>query len=106
MWIRSAFWVGSIKPGNESRFRSGIDKDMIPSLKALPGVGDAKALWPKKLDDEPPPIGCQILVEFADRAALDRMLASVERRTLRERVSKLAALFDGKLSHIDYEVGE
>jgi antibiotic biosynthesis monooxygenase (ABM) superfamily enzyme len=106
MWIRSAFWVGSIKPGSEARFRAGIDGDMIPSLKALPGVRDAKALWPKKLDDEPPLIGCQILVEFADRAALERMLASAERRTLRGRVGELAALFDGKLSHIDYEVGE
>jgi hypothetical protein len=104
MLIRSAFWVGSVRPGNEWRFQHGIDEDMIPSLKTLPGVDDAKALWPMQLEDSPPPIACQILVEFRDGAALERMLASNERSALRARVGTLLALFDGHLSHINYEV--
>ena len=104
MWIRAAFWVGTIRTGSEIRFRSGIDDDMIPSLKALPGVQDAKALWPRQIEKEPPSIAWQILVELRERADLDRMLASAERRALRARVGELVALFNGRLSHINYEV--
>ena len=104
MWIRAAFWVGTIKAGSESRFQRGIDEDMIPSLKALPGVQNAKALWPRQIEDQPPAIACEILVEFRERADLDRMLASAERRALRARVGELIAAFDGKLSHINFEV--
>jgi antibiotic biosynthesis monooxygenase (ABM) superfamily enzyme len=104
MWIRAAFWVGSVKPGSESQFRSLIGEQMVPSLKKLPGVGDAKARWPAQSEDSPPEIACQLLVEFSDRAALEQMLASAERRALRARVGELIALFNGHLSHINYEV--
>jgi hypothetical protein len=104
MWIRAAFWVGTVKAGSELRFQRGIDEDLILSLKALPGVRDAKALWPRQFEDGPPAIACQILVEFGERADLDRMLGSAERRALRARVGELVALFNGELSHINYEV--
>ncbi len=105
MWIRSAFWTGTVSAGAEARFQDGIDRELVPTLRQLPGVRDAKALWPKRLEDHPPPIACQILVEFDDRAAVDRMLASPERRAMRQRVRELVGLFDGTISHIDYEVG-
>ena len=65
----------------------------------------ARALWPKRLEDNPPSIYCQVIVEFADFAALETMLASAERLALRTRVREVAAMFDGTISHIDYEVG-
>lgn len=105
MWIRAAYWIGTARPGNEAEFRAGIDHEMIPGLKALPGVRDASALWPQRPEDGAPELACQILVVFDGREDIDRMLASPERHALRERSGKIAALFDGKLSHIDCEVG-
>ena len=105
MWIRSAFWVGNAKPGQEEQFQARINHSVIPGLRTLPGVRDAKALWPKVREDNPPPIACQIMVEFATRADVDRMLASPERVALRPKVVEVIGLFDGHFSHIDYEVG-
>ena len=34
------------------------------------------------------------------------MLGSPERRALRDRVAELQGLFDGTMSHINYQVGE
>ncbi len=104
MWIRAAYWIGSVKPGDEAEFRAGIDTEMIPGLKALPGVRDATALWPQRPEIGAPDLACQILVTFDGRDDIDRMLASPERHELRARSAKIAALFDGKLSHIDCEV--
>ena len=106
MLIRSAFWVGRPKPGSETRFRDLMEGEIMPAMRALPGVSDAWALWPSEREDSPPDLACQILVLFGDQAAMDRMLASPERAALRGSVVALKALFDGAMSHINYEVGE
>jgi hypothetical protein len=105
MWIRSAFWVGSPQAAHAVAFDQAVDCELVPALGTLPGVSQARALWPKRLEDNPPSIYCQVIVEFADFAALETMLASPERLALRKRVGEVAAMFDGTISHIDYEVG-
>ena len=106
MLIRSAFWVGRPKPGSETRFRDLLEREIMPAMRALPGVSHAWALWPTGREDSPPDIACQILVLFEDHTALDRMLSSPERGALRGSVAALKELFDGAMSHINYEVGE
>jgi antibiotic biosynthesis monooxygenase (ABM) superfamily enzyme len=103
MWIRSAFWVGTVKAGREEEFRTAMNRELVPGLRNLPGVRAAKALWPQRLEHRPPKIACQILVEFDSEADVDRMLASPERTAMRARVLEIAELFDGALSHIDYQ---
>ncbi|WP_077037303.1 hypothetical protein [Pelomonas sp. KK5] len=105
MWVRSAFWVGRPKAGQEKAFQARMDGALVPALGALPGVRSARALWPRVLEDGPPAIACQILVEFDTRADVDRMLASPERAALRPQVLEVKAMFEGSFSHIDYEVG-
>jgi hypothetical protein len=104
MWIRSAFWTGKPRSGQEAAFASAINEELVPALKRLPAVKDAAALWPERLEDSPPLIACQILVYFDDQAGVDTMLASPERLALRDRVRSVAQMFDGAISHIDYEV--
>ncbi len=100
MWIRSAFWVGSVKPGFEHRFRA-----LIPAMRSFPGVRNARALWPHSREDGPPDIACQVIVEFDSREDIERMLAAPERAALRPQVMQAIALFDGRFSHIEYVVG-
>ena len=105
MWVRSAFWVGRIRPAFEHQFLAAIDDELVPALRQLPGVRGARSLWPRRIEDAPPGIACQILVEFGSRADVDRMLSSTERQALRLRVREVAAMFEGTISHIDFEVG-
>jgi hypothetical protein len=105
MWIRTALWIGAIKDGHEAEFRNSIDQQMIPGIKALPGVRGARALWPQRPEVGAPPVVCLMLVEFERREDIDRMLTSPERQAMRARSAPIAAMFDGQLSHIDCEVG-
>jgi quinol monooxygenase YgiN len=105
MFIRSAFWTGTPKPGMDEAFRQLIDQQMVPAFRTLPGVRTARALWPLRREDNPPPVHCQFLVEFDDDDALQRMLRSPERLALRPKVAELIGMFDGTVSHIEYEVG-
>ena len=103
--IRSAFWVGRPREGREEAFERAMNLELVPGLGELPGVIAARALWPEKREDDPPAIYCQVLVEFADRSAMELMLSSPGRAALRDRVREVAAIFEGTLSHIDYAVG-
>lgn len=103
-WVRSAFWVGSAAPGAEQRFADAINGELVPRLATLPGVRHATALWPVTREDDPPAIACQVITEFDRREDLDLMLASPERQVLRAGVRELLRVFDGTLSHIDYEI--
>lgn len=105
MWVRSAFWVGEVRPGLEDAFLAAIDEELVPALARLPGVRAARSLWPRRLEDNPPAIACQIIVEFGGEADVDLMLGSSERHALRGRVREIAGMFDGQISHIDYAVG-
>jgi hypothetical protein len=104
MWIRSAFWTGLPYGGQEEAFATGVNDELIPGLLRLPGVKGAKAMWPRRREDAPPDVACQILVHFESEQDIDHMLASPERQALREKVQKIAGLFNGAISHIDFEL--
>jgi len=105
MWTRSAFWIGAPKAGFEAPFKVGVTDVLVPGLTSLPGVKGVTALWPDRCEQGAPQIACQILVQFASMADIDLMLSSQQRQALRLEVVKLAEMFDGTISHIDYHVG-
>ena len=102
--IRSAYWIGKPKPGMEERFATLTNDTVIPAMRALPGVHDAWAMWPTSREDDPPAIACQIIVAFQNREDLARMLASPGRKEMRPTVVELKSIFDGHISHIEYDV--
>ena len=103
MYVRSAYWLGAPRPGVEQKFRDLIEREVLPAMRAMPGVSAVHGLWPVKLEDNPPPIALQVVVHYASMADAQRMLACDERKALRPRVLEAAAMFDGTMSHIEFE---
>lgn len=106
MWIRTGLFVGRPKAGQEHEFRHLVDTELAAALRALPGVRHLYMLWAQRLDEGTPPIVCQIVMHFDDRDAIDAMMASPERLTMRSNAGKILDMFDGRLLHVDYEVSE
>jgi len=104
MWIRSAFWIGTPKAGSEDQFVHAVNEVLLPLLKACPGVKDVLVLWPHDREDNPPVVACQIALFFEEKQHIAQMLASPERSAMRHSVPAIAALFDGHVSHINFEV--
>jgi hypothetical protein len=103
MWIRSAFWEGTVKPGEERHFRRLIDGEFREELKKLPNVRNVLVLWPRSFEDWPSRIICQILMEFDDEEAMNVMHASPECQVLRGRMAQMKGLIDGTISHVNFE---
>jgi hypothetical protein len=103
-YIRSAFWIGAPVAGREKQFRDAIDTEMAVAFRKLPGVLAFKVLWPQKLEDGSPPIACQFLVEYADRADVEVMRVSPERAAIGPRLKEIIGMFNGTVSHIEFDV--
>ena len=104
MWIRSAFWEGTFRPGQEHAFMAQIEHEIAPAMRRLPGVKGVQALWPKAYEDRSTEIVCQFLVFFDSEADIALMISSPARTAVRERVAELKSrCFEGRLSHINYE---
>jgi hypothetical protein len=104
MWIRSAFWEGKFRAGQEKAFMAEMDNGIAPAMRVLPGVEDVKALWPRAYEERPTDIVCQLLVFFANETDIALMIASPARNAVRQRVAELnSRCFDGRISHINYE---
>ena len=82
MWIRSAFWEGKFRPGQERAFVAEIETDIVPAMRGLPGVKDVKALWPKAYEDRSTDIVCQLLVFFANQSDIALMISSDARNAV------------------------
>jgi len=103
MLVRSAFWIGTPHAGRESDLADAIDTKLIPAMRRFPGVQAVHALWPQRREDDPPSIYCQVVVLFESTEDMQAMLQSDERAALRPQVGAAMALFDGRVSHIDYQ---
>jgi hypothetical protein len=104
MWIRSAFWEGQVRPGQEEAFTSEMDTAIVPAMRKLPGVKKVTALWPRAYEDRSRDMACQLLVFFTAETDIALMIASEARNAVRRRVAELnSRCFDGHVSHINYE---
>ena len=104
MYVRSAYWIGRPRAGEEARFRAMIDGEIVPAMRRFPGVSAVKALWPEHYEDDPPQVYLQVLVEFARPEDRDTMAASSERAALRPQIKEAIALFEGAMSHVEGEM--
>lgn len=102
-WIRSAFWIGQPQPGKEQELERIVKDDLLPAMQSFPGVKRVTLLWPRTREEHAPAIYYQSLFEFDTREDLERMLQSEERVAIGPRVQVAKALFEGSISHIDYE---
>ena len=103
MWIRSAFWIGRPKAGFEEQFVTEVNDVLRPALRACPGIRDVLILWPHEREDNPPEIACQLLLMFERAEDITTMLVSPERDAVRLKVPAIIALFDGAVSHVNFE---
>jgi antibiotic biosynthesis monooxygenase (ABM) superfamily enzyme len=102
MLVRAAIYEGRAIEGAEERLREAINNELIPALRALPGVAEAWIFWPRPAGSSAPSIYCQMLSLFDNEEQLNAMLNSRERDDYARKRNELLTLFNGKVSHMDY----
>jgi hypothetical protein len=100
MITRYAFFEGSVKDGEARAFRQAVLEELLPTWLAFPGAVAVRVSFAEGRDEGAPEFPLILAVDYPDRQALERALASPERlssRAATERV--LPRFFDGRIHH-------
>lgn len=100
MITRYALFEGSIRDGLEAEFRAAVLAELLPTWQAFPGASAVRISFAEERDEGAPGFPLILAVDYPDRAALDRALASAERLTSRAATERvLPRYFDGRIHH-------
>lgn len=100
MITRYALFEGTIRDGLEAEFRQAVLDELLPTWRAFPGASAVRVSFARERDAGAPAFPLILAVDYPDRAALDRALASEERLTSRAATERvLPRYFDGRVHH-------
>ena len=99
MWVRSAFWLGALKPRREAEFGRLLDGEVAPAMRALPGVQAVRTLWPRQrerngLREDEVTIHDELLTTIVSEYTREAGVRNLERElgtVLRKTATKLAS---------------
>jgi hypothetical protein len=99
MIIRQAIFMGAVDARHRDAFDAHVACRVLPLLRVLPGVTEARVLRTLEADTDAPPIHQIYQLHFADRAAMEAMLASERRRDVHDAMAEILPWFDGVILH-------
>lgn len=100
MFMRCAFFRGSVKPGREAEFTAYIDEKLVPMWKQFPGAVEVRVLRQVECDLDDPRYELVLAIRYPSREAMDRALASNVREKSHGVTDGLMEMFDGTLFHM------
>jgi hypothetical protein len=106
MFIRCAFFQGTVKPGLEADFNRYIREELVPLWTRFPGAQEVRVLRQVESDVEQPHFGMVLSVRYPTRESIDIALASEVRLQSREVSKALIAMFDGTVFHTIFSADE
>lgn len=106
MFIRCAFFRGTVKPGMEEAFTQYIRKELVPLWTRFPGAQEVRVLRQSESDVDDPHLALVLSVRFPTRESIDVALASEVRMQSKEVSKALIAMFDGTVFHTIFKADE
>ncbi|WP_316980408.1 EthD domain-containing protein [Shumkonia mesophila] len=105
MYIRCAYFVGTVAPENRARFDSFIDTECAPIIATFPNLRSFRILRGRWYEKGAPDIYMTIEMSFDGDAAVEAYLTSEERARNGAKMKQILPLFEGRIFHINHEVG-
>jgi hypothetical protein len=103
MIIRTAFFQGRIRPGQERAFHDLLNTVLIPLWRRFPDAEEVRVLHRAAGDVHAPDIAMALSVRYPSLAAMHAALASDIREQTRAPSEELKAMFDGVVFHVTFE---
>ena len=106
MFIRCAFFKGSIKPGMEEAFHAHWRDNVLQHWRAFPHLLDLKVLRDVESDDEDSRFPLVMMMKFAEREHIAEALASDTRWASKAASKPLIDMLDGHVIHTVFAADE
>ncbi len=106
MIIRQALFEGRIHAGQEEAFKLYVAEKLMPMWLDFPGVKEVRVLYRLEQDEGAPTYPMVLSTMYDDRDALAAALTSPVRYESRDMTKGLLAMFDGRVHHHVFDLGE
>jgi len=103
MFIRCAFFKGTIKPGCREAFDRYVDEKLVPIWTRFPGAMEVRVMRPLECDVTNEPIEMVLAIRYPSREAIEAALNSAVRSEGREMTKGLLEMFDGAVFHTVFD---
>lgn len=104
MFIRCAFFEGTIKTGREQAFHEFVTQNLMPLWTEFPGATEVRVLSQAESDTPDPHYAMVLAIQYPDKASIERAMQSDVRMKSRGVTSELVKMFDGRIFHTVFEV--
>ena len=98
MLTRLAIFHGTVKPGMEAEMRAFVANRLAPLWRQFEGAAAVRVLHGLEQDPDGPPVALVLAVDYPDRAAMARAMASPARHASRDLLPDFHARFFEKVS--------
>jgi hypothetical protein len=106
MFKRLAFFEGMIARGREAEFDAYINERLVPVWTQFPGATRVEILREVEAEDGSHRYPLVLQTTYPKRDAIEKALASKVRFESREMTKGLLAMFEGRVFHVVYELGD
>jgi len=106
MIIRQALFEGTIHAGQEEAFKLYVAEKLMPMWRAFPGVKEVRVLYAVERDEGAPSYPMVLSTMYESRETLAAALESPVRYESREVTKGLLEMFEGRIHHHIFELGE
>lgn len=93
-------FVGEVSAERQTDFDRSVQDEVLPLLRALPGVKTAEVLRTREQEEGLPGIYQIYQLCFADRVAMTAMFDSDERLAVHDAMSRILPWFEGRIVHL------
>ena len=106
MYIRCAFFKGTIKPGCREAFDRYVEDRLVPIWTRFPGAMEVRVMRQLACDVGDTPLEMVLAICYPSLDAIQAALASSVRSEGREMTKGLLEMFDGTVFHTVFDAAQ
>jgi hypothetical protein len=103
MYLRCAYFEGSVAATEQERFESIVRKQIVPQLLRFPRIRSLRLLWGREQETSDRSIYFAVEHEYDSLEDIQIAITSDVRAGMQSALDELLSLFDGRIYHVNYE---
>jgi hypothetical protein len=103
MYVRCAYFEGSVDPANQAEFDGCALNELGPGIAKVPGCRDSRILFGREYQADAPPFYMMVEHYYDSLDTLKAALETDQVAVNRKAMERVMPLFKGRVTHINHE---
>ena len=103
MFVRHAYFEGTVAPENRERFETVVHEQVAPGMRNFPRIRRLAFYWGREFETDDRRFHLTIEHAYDSMEDIATAITSEPRRAIQGPLDELMSLFDGRVYHVNYE---